>query len=108
MAEGVMTVTDGNFQTEVLDADRPTVVDIWAPRCAPCLRVAPILEELAVEYAGSVRFARLDVDESPNVAVKYAIMSIPTMMLFKDGEVLDKLIGARSNAAYHRWIDSRL
>lgn len=108
MAEAVVAVNDETFQAEVLDASLPTVVDVWAPWCAPCLRVAPIVEELAVEYAGSVRFAKLNVDESPNVAAKHAIMSIPTMMLFKDGEVLDKLIGARSNADYHRWIDSKI
>jgi len=108
MAEGVLNVTDATFQAEVLDAELPTVVDLWAEWCGPCRMVSPIMEELATEYAGKVRFAKMDVDENAATAVKFGIMSIPTVILFKGGEALDKMVGARSKADYKAWIDSKI
>ena len=108
MAEGVVAVTDSEFQTQVLEADLPTVVDFWAEWCGPCRMVAPVVEELAAEYQGKVRFARMNVDENPTTPAKYGIMSIPTLILFKNGEAVDKIIGARSKDDFKRWLDSKL
>jgi len=108
MAEGVAAVTDSDFQTQVLEADLPTVVDFWAEWCGPCRMVAPVVEELAAEYQGKVRFARMNVDENPTTPAKYGIMSIPTLILFKNGEAVDKIIGARSKDDFKRWLDSKL
>lgn len=108
MAEGVMRVSDSDFQGQVLEAELPTVVDFWAEWCGPCLMVAPVVEELAVELEGKVRFARLNVDESPTTAATYGIMSIPTLILFKNGEALDLMIGARPKADIRKWLDSKL
>ncbi|MFP4056591.1 MAG: thioredoxin [Candidatus Brocadiia bacterium] len=108
MAEGVITVTDDTFEQEVLQADLPTVVDLWAEWCGPCRKVSPVIEELATEYEGKVRFAKVDVDANSETAVKYGVMSIPTVMLFKDGEVVDKIVGARSKEDYKSWVASKL
>jgi len=108
MAEGVFAVTDADFQAEVLDAGQPTVVDFWAEWCGPCLKVSPVIEELAADYGDLVRFAKMDVDENPQTPAGLAIMSIPTVILFKDGKAVEKMIGARSKADYKSWIDSRI
>ena len=108
MAEGVLEITDGNFQAEVLDAEQPTVVDFWAEWCGPCRKVGPIIEELAGEYQGTVRFGKMDVDQNAETPVKFSIMSIPTVILFKGGEAVDKMIGARSKADYKSWIASKI
>lgn len=108
MAEGVMTVTEDTFQSEVLEADVPVVVDLWAEWCGPCHMVSPVLEELAEEYDERVRFAKIDVDSNSSIAVQFGIMSIPTVMLFKDGEAVDKMIGARGKGDYKAWIDSKI
>jgi thioredoxin 1 len=107
MAEQVMAVTDDSFPQEVLEADSPVVVDFWAEWCGPCRKVSPIIEELAGENEGQVKFAKMDVDQNPATPGKYAIMSIPTVILFNDGEVVDKLVGARSKSEYQSWIDSK-
>ncbi len=108
MADEMIAVTDDTFQAEVLEAELPTVVDFWAEWCGPCRKVGPIIEDLASENAGKVRFAKLNVDENSATPAKHAIMSIPTVILFKDGEVVDKLVGARSKADYQSWIDSKI
>jgi thioredoxin 1 len=108
MAEGVKTITDDNFETEVLGASAPVVVDFWAEWCGPCRKVGPIIEELAADYGDQVVFGKMNVDESAETPVKFAIMSIPTVILFKDGEAVDKMIGARSKADYKSWIDSKI
>ena len=87
-------VTDANFEEEVLKSELPVLVDFWAIWCAPCLIIAPIVEELASEKAGSLKVAKLDVDSNAQIASKYAIRSIPTLLLFKNGEVVDQMIGA--------------
>jgi len=87
-------VTDASFRSEILDFPGPVLVDCWAPWCGPCRTVGPIIEQLAGQYAGRVRIAKLNVDENPQTAARYSIRSIPTMLLFKNGELVNNLVGA--------------
>jgi len=98
-------VSDRNFETEVLKSRLPTLVDFWAPWCGPCRAVGPMLEELAAERANSVRVAKLNVDKSPDVAAAYGVHSIPTLMIFKDGELIDRFVGAQPKAVLQRALD---
>ncbi|HNY73059.1 MAG TPA: thioredoxin [Syntrophales bacterium] len=93
MAEEVKHVGDGDFDQEVVNSDIPSIVDFWAPWCGPCRALGPMVEDLAAEYKGRVKVAKLNIDESPRTAEKYGVRSIPTLMLFKDGKLLDTLIG---------------
>lgn len=86
--------TDANFDKEVLKADIPVLVDFWAPWCGPCRMVAPILDEIAQEYTGKLKVVKLNTDENQNTAISYGIRSIPTIGIFKDGKVVDAVIGA--------------
>ena len=88
------TFTDDNFENEALKSDIPVVVDFWAEWCGPCRMIAPIIEELTDEYNGKVKVGKLDVDNNPQVAIKYGVRSIPTVLFFKGGEVVNSVIGA--------------
>lgn len=97
----VKTLTDATFDTEI-GGDTPLIVDFWAPWCGPCRMVGPVIEEIAQEHADTVAVGKLNVDENPATAQKYGIMSIPTIILFKDGEPAKKIIGARAKADFLR------
>lgn len=86
-------VTDASFDQEVLQSELPTVVDFWAEWCAPCKRIAPILEDIAAEYEGQLKITKLDVDGNPNTAGAYGVMSIPTLLVFKEGEPVERIVG---------------
>jgi len=101
-------VDDSNFDQTVLQAKTPVLVDLWAPWCAPCRMVAPVVEELASEYAGRVSFAKLNVDQNPRTASRYGIMSIPTLLIFKDGKPLSNIVGFRPKAELKRSLDAAL
>ena len=92
-SELLNTVTDGNFENEVLKSDKPVLVDFWAPWCGPCKAIGPIIEEIAAQFKDSLKVMKLNVDDNQKTAVNYAVRSIPTIILFKDGKVLDTLIG---------------
>ncbi|MBF0317985.1 MAG: thioredoxin [Nitrospirae bacterium] len=94
MAEGVVNATSQTWETEVLQADGLVLVDFWAVWCGPCRMVAPIVEDLAKEYTGRMKVVKLNTDENPDVASKYKIMGIPTLMFFKGGDKVDQLVGA--------------
>ncbi|MFH0842061.1 MAG: thioredoxin [Bacteroidota bacterium] len=89
-----LEVNDSNFEDVVVKSDKPVVVDFWAEWCGPCRMIAPIIEELSKEYSGKAVVAKCDVDSSPNVAAKYGIRNIPTVLFFKDGKIADKQVGA--------------
>ena len=98
MADNFTVLTDSTFDEEVGSSDVPLVVDFWAEWCGPCRKVAPVLEDIATEKAGKIRFAKLDVDEAPGVAQRYNVMSIPTLIVFQDGVAKKRIVGAKGKA----------
>ncbi|MGV6849849.1 MAG: thioredoxin [Marinibacterium sp.] len=103
-----VAVTDSTFDAEVKNSDIPVVVDFWAEWCGPCKQIGPALEELATEYEGKVKVAKVDVDSNPNVAAAMGVRGIPALFIFKGGEVVSNMAGARPKAALKSWIDSSL
>ncbi len=100
------SVTDTSFEIDVLNASEPVVVDFWAEWCGPCRMIAPALEEISSEMAGKVKIVKLNVDENPRVAAQYGIRSIPTLMIFKAGQLAAQKVGAASKSDLSRWISS--
>ncbi len=101
-------VTDTSFDVDVLQSTKPVVVDFWAPWCGPCRMIAPLVEELSVQYAGKVDFVKLNVDENPQISMKYGIRSIPTLLVFKDGKPVDQVIGAVPKRELQKHVDAAL
>ena len=107
-SEKVIQVNDGNFEAEVLSSSLPVLIDFGATWCAPCRAVAPLIDQLADEYEGRAKVAKLDVDDSPGTAAKYGIRSVPTLMVIKDGEVVTQQVGALPKARIAALIDRAL
>ena len=108
MSEQILYVTDDTFESEVIKSSNPVLVDYWAEWCGPCKMIAPILEEIAGEYTGKVTIAKLNIDENPQTPPKYGIRGIPTLMLFKDGNVEATKVGALSKSQLAAFLDSNI
>lgn len=108
MNEQVVHVTDDSFETEVLKSNQPVLVDYWAEWCGPCKMIAPVLDQIAGEYADKIKIAKLNIDDNPNTPPRYGIRGIPTLMLFKDGEVEATKVGAVSKSQLTAFIDSNI
>jgi len=108
VSDNIVYLTDDSFQNEVLDSSDPVLVDYWAEWCGPCKMIAPILTEIATEYHGKIKVAKLNIDENPQTPPKYGIRGIPTLMLFKDGNVEATKVGALSKSQLTAFIDTNL
>lgn len=105
MAGNVIELTDQNFQTEVLQSSEPVLVDFWAPWCGPCRMIAPLIEELATQYQGTVKVGKVNVDDNPSAANNYGVQSIPTLMVFKSGDVVERFVGVQPKARIQAALD---
>lgn len=103
-----MNFNDANFETEVLKADRPVMVDFWATWCGPCRKIAPLVEELAAEYDGRVYVGKFDVDQSTEVVTEYRVQSIPTLLFFKNGQVVERVVGLVAKSKLTAVLDTLL
>ncbi|MCH2189839.1 MAG: thioredoxin TrxA [Gammaproteobacteria bacterium] len=108
MSQNTVEITDASFETDVLGADKAVLVDYWAEWCGPCKMLAPILDEVAAEYGDKLTIAKLDIDQNPNTPPKYSVRGIPTLMLFKDGNVAAQKVGAMSKSQLMAFIDENL
>lgn len=100
--------SDDSFEDDVLSSDKPVLVDFWAEWCGPCRMVGPIVEELAEEYEGKAKIGKVDVDNNPEISAKYGIRSIPSLLIFKDGEVVDQIVGAVPKAQLKKQLEAQL
>lgn len=105
---GTKAISDASFQSDVLDSDTPVLVDFWAEWCGPCKMIGPSLEEISDELAGKVVIAKLNIDDHPDAPAKYGVRGIPTMILFKNGEIADTKVGAAPKSALKGWLEGAL
>ncbi len=108
MAGKVITLSENNWNEEVISSDKPVLVDFWAPWCGPCRIIAPIIEEIAEEFEGKLKVGKINTDENPNIAMQYGIRAIPTVILFKNGEVVDTRIGVQPKDALKQMVMSHI
>lgn len=108
MGNNVIQITKDNFESEVLGSGVPVLVDFWAVWCGPCKMVSPLIDELADDFAGRAKVGKINVDEQMELAEKFKVMTIPTIMIFKNGEVVDKSVGAKSKADFAQMLESQL
>lgn len=108
MSEHILQVSDDSFETDVLKAELPVLVDFWAEWCGPCKMIAPILDDVAVEYTGKVAVAKVNIDQNPNTPPKFGIRGIPTLLLFKNGQVAATKVGALSKTQLKQFLDANI
>ncbi|NLN17490.1 MAG: thioredoxin [Firmicutes bacterium] len=104
----IVHLTSGNFQAEVLDSELPVLVDFWADWCGPCRQIAPVIDEVAKEYEGRMKVGKVNVDQEQDLAVRYGVMSIPTLVIFQKGQAVERLVGAMPKEALKRKLDGLL
>tara|TARA_Y100000031_G_C8111123_1_gene333515 strand:- start:157 stop:483 length:327 start_codon:yes stop_codon:yes gene_type:complete len=108
MGSNTLVFTDSNFNEEVVSSEMPALVDFWAEWCAPCKAIAPTVEELAEEYHSKVKFGKLNVDENPKTATQFGIRGIPTLLLFKEGKVVQQMVGVKSKIEVQKVLDDNI
>ncbi|WP_323843569.1 thioredoxin [Moraxella sp. Pampa] len=104
----IINTTDANFERDVLQSDKPVLVDFWAPWCGPCKAISPTLEELANDYEGTAHIVKVNVDDNPEIAARFGIRSIPTLFVFKNGEKVDTVVGSRPKSEFAELLDKHL